>query len=145
MLLDSYLNTTPISQSVYVSPVQASFFLPAPPFPTFSESPIILETLALLYPVGVRSNDRDWFIISPNFHIPRDCIPQENWWNKKIMISSVIFYASKHLIDVSCLFRRDLPYPISFDGNKVLIRRNGEIYNILEFGSLHRMTKAVKL
>lgn len=125
--------------------IKTTYFDYPPAKPRITKNLAMLQMLSLYFPIGKVANSDEWFIISPFIHIPATFLPADNWAEKSQIIISAITYSCRLLEALSKVLHILLPYPIKFEGNKILIYRNEQPHDLTSFSSPHSIKAAIVL
>ncbi|OHS96240.1 hypothetical protein TRFO_37626 [Tritrichomonas foetus] len=143
--LDNYLNMPDITRPPYLSPITPVTYSDPPPTPSVTRNPETLRALAILYPIRQHSTFGHWYIVSPEFYIEASCEFRPEWNENVQRISAVLTHSANLLVFISKVLRRDLPYRITFEHNKVLIWNQTTSYDLLSLAHQREFFIALKL
>ena len=143
--LDNYLNSSDLPRETFFNRISPMIYADPPPTPLVTRNPETLRALSILYPVRQHSIFGQWYIVSPEFYIEAVCEFRPEWNENMQRITTVLAHSAHLLTYISKVLRRDLPYKITFDHNKILISNANTSYDLLSLAHQREFFIALKL
>jgi len=143
--VEMYVESSELARPLFIPSIIPTFFSPDPPSTVVNRDSACISSLAALYRIGKCDNSGDWFIVAPQFHIPKIFDPDVKSFKNTDSVFSVLVFASKLLLLLSQEMHKVLPHPIKMEGNRIIIVSNVHEYDLLTTDPFHLFKKAVLL